>query len=55
VPVLVNVRLAQGDLLGLAWLCEQAARATGFLDGDAALAAALRDDAARLRAQAVDR
>ena len=44
---------SQRDLLGLAWLCEQAARCCEW-DGDPALSVRLRQDAARFRARAVD-
>lgn len=40
------------DLLGLAWLCEQAARGCAF-DGKFGLSEQLRSDASRLRATAM--
>ena len=45
--------VSQRDLLGLAWLCEKAALGCES-DGDPALGARLRQDAAQLRAQAVN-
>ena len=49
-----HLPVSQRDLLGLAWLCEQSARACEH-DGDLELGALLRRDAARFRARAVDR
>ena len=40
------------DLLGIAWLCEQAARACAF-DGKFGVSKQLRSDAAKLRATAM--
>lgn len=50
---LLRLPLSQRDLLGLAWLLEQSARACER-DGDASLAALLRRAAAGFRARAVN-
>ena len=45
--------LTNRDILGAAWLCEQAARACEF-DGQAVWARQLRADASRFRKMALD-
>lgn len=53
-PVLNTIDLTQSDMLGLAWLCEEAAQWRAH-NGDRARAKSLRADAALMRSAAVDR